>query len=871
MSKRVVSGIVVLKLLLVGVLASTILFSLCLRVEAQVEEWVPYVPDSSQVEIDYWKEKGISCIDVSIELPSSGYNVSDWGTPSIVGNIISVNAEIWDWTGVDSQVITTKSHTYNLGNLSPGKYFFTFKAWGFLVKTTTFIVIPIPVGGYSFSIEEYTTEKPSTIYLLLLPILTAVFAVIKSKTPKKTGRHRCVCTIFTLMMLSSLSSLSVRFQTSKAGDVQITDFYSCDALGIPQDYFPIKTTAYFNISVRNLAQDPKSISIYISVHDELDVPIGIDQLDTTIPQNVSTYYIMSVFLPKWAYVGFATAYASLWEEGIPDGGKSTEFYIGPQDLMPPIIHILSPENATYETEPLSLVFTINERTTWIGYSLNGLKNVTVSGNTTLAGLDNGSYRIKVYANDTSGNVGSSKEIYLTILIVHDVAIIDLKCSSKEVCVGQVLNITVTVLNEGTMTETFNVFTYANSTAIEALTVTNLSRNNQENLVFVWNTTNVEQGNYTIKAVASTVARETDTADNTYIDGDVKITKPPVACFTFSPTVPFSWETITFDASLSTPDGGIIISYDWNFGDETPNATGMITTHAYADNGTYTVTLAVTDSGRLTDTDCRNMTVLNRPPVANFSETAETVYVDELINFNASTSYDPDGTIAAYFWDFGDGTNATGITVVHGYEHNGTYKITMAVTDDDSVSASTSTIKNVLNRPDIAVSNVTSSKTVLGQEYSLEINVTVTNKGDSVETFGVTIYAGATSIATQTVTLTSGNFTTITFTWNTTDFAKGNYTVWAYAWHVTGEAYTSDNILADGWVFVTIPGDANGDKKVNMLDCILVANHFNHADGDGHTPGSKVWFDCMNCDINSDLKVNVLDCIILSNNFGKTTP
>jgi len=57
------------------------------------------------------------------------------------------------------------------------------------------------------------------------------------------------------------------------------------------------------------------------------------------------------------------------------------------------------------------------------------------------------------------------------------------------------------------------------------------------------------------------------------------------------------------------------------------------------------------------------------------------------------------------------------------------------------------------------------------------------------------------------------------------------------------------------------------KKVNILDCILIANHFGHVDGDGHAPGSKEWLDCVNCDINSDTRTNVLDCIILSNNLG----
>jgi hypothetical protein len=109
----------------------------------------------------------------------------------------------------------------------------------------------------------------------------------------------------------------------------------------------------------------------------------------------------------------------------------------------------------------------------------------------------------------------------------------------------------------------------------------------------------------------------------------------------------------------------------------------------------------------------------------------------------------------------------------------------------------------------------------------------------------------------------------TLTWNTTGFSYGNYSISAYASPAEGETDTEDNALVDGWVLITIPGDVNGDKRVNILDCILIANHFGHVDGDGHTPGSKEWFDCANCDINSDSKTNVLDCIILSNNFGKS--
>jgi parallel beta-helix repeat protein len=105
--------------------------------------------------------------------------------------------------------------------------------------------------------------------------------------------------------------------------------------------------------------------------------------------------------------------------------------------------------------------------------------------------------------------------------------------------------------------------------------------------------------------------------------------------------------------------------------------------------------------------------------------------------------------------------------------------------------------------DVAITNITPSETVVGQGYSLNINVTVANQGDYAETFNVTAYANTTIIASQNVTLTAGNSTTVTFTWNTAGFAYGNYALSAYAWPVPGETDTSNNLLVGGQVLVSI--------------------------------------------------------------------
>jgi len=109
---------------------------------------------------------------------------------------------------------------------------------------------------------------------------------------------------------------------------------------------------------------------------------------------------------------------------------------------------------------------------------------------------------------------------------------------------------------------------------------------------------------------------------------------------------------------------------------------------------------------------------------------------------------------------------------------------------------------MLRNINIAVNNITPSKNVVGQGYSLSINTTVQNQGNLAETFNVTLYMNTTTVATFTnITLTSGNSTTLTFTWNTTGFASGSYIISAYVEPVLGETDVVDNRFVDGIVKV----------------------------------------------------------------------
>ncbi|KPV63828.1 MAG: hypothetical protein AOA66_0557 [Candidatus Bathyarchaeota archaeon BA2] len=82
---------------------------------------------------------------------------------------------------------------------------------------------------------------------------------------------------------------------------------------------------------------------------------------------------------------------------------------------------------------------------------------------------------------------------------------------------------------------------------------------------------------------------------------------PIADFTYSPEHPITGEAITFNASSSNDPDGTIVTYNWDFGDET-NGTGMITSHIFTSAGTYNVTLTVIDNEGYDDSKWRMVTV-----------------------------------------------------------------------------------------------------------------------------------------------------------------------------------------------------------------------------------------------------------------------
>ncbi|MGD0978683.1 MAG: PKD domain-containing protein [Candidatus Bathyarchaeia archaeon] len=243
----------------------------------------------------------------------------------------------------------------------------------------------------------------------------------------------------------------------------------------------------------------------------------------------------------------------------------------------------------------------------------------------------------------------------------------------------------------------------------------------------------EDGNYT---VILTVTDDGGLA-GTYQDTIHIQDRAPIASFTVSSITDYTDETVTFNATSSYDPDGLILSYFWDFGDGT-NATGMVASHAYVHDGVYTVSLTVTDDDNNTDSTTSTESILSRgtadqAPIAIFTVSAQNAYTGDSVVFNASGSYDPDGTITSYFWEFGDQTNATGVDVSHQYSQSGNYTVTLTVKDDDESSNATSLNETIISLSTVASFTILPTRPNLGDPIAFNASSSY-DQGGTIERY-----------------------------------------------------------------------------------------------------------------------------------------
>ncbi len=179
-----------------------------------------------------------------------------------------------------------------------------------------------------------------------------------------------------------------------------------------------------------------------------------------------------------------------------------------------------------------------------------------------------------------------------------------------------------------------------------------------------------------------------------------------------------YNVVVFNASESDDADSMISDYVWDFGDGNTD-TGDVVSHIFADPGDFSVQLTVTDAAGNSGSSTTIITVndIELPRAAfNWSYTNDTggnvagAAVEGLpTHFNAGGTDDNSNGSLTYIWDFGDGTNGTGVTVDHTFNEtrDEAFNVILEVTDasgnKDQISYGISPA--VMDRPDLYATQI----------------------------------------------------------------------------------------------------------------------------------------------------------------------
>ncbi|MFT6983172.1 MAG: PKD repeat protein [Crocinitomicaceae bacterium] len=152
-----------------------------------------------------------------------------------------------------------------------------------------------------------------------------------------------------------------------------------------------------------------------------------------------------------------------------------------------------------------------------------------------------------------------------------------------------------------------------------------------------------------------------------------------------------------DASSSSSPA---VSWFWNF-DDGSTSTAQNPSHSYAANGSYTVTLSLGTYNTVLGDSCYsydmqqvnvNCLAGSGPCQASFTSTSYIDSVGGTVLYVTNTSTSSSGSaFTNYFWDFGDGSTATGQYPTHVYTSDGTYILCLTVSDGFCTSTFCDTI------------------------------------------------------------------------------------------------------------------------------------------------------------------------------------
>ena len=222
-------------------------------------------------------------------------------------------------------------------------------------------------------------------------------------------------------------------------------------------------------------------------------------------------------------------------------------------------------------------------------------------------------------------------------------------------------------------------------------------------------------------------------------------------------------------------------------------------------------ISIIYNGETHDSKTASINIGNKKPVAQFTYTPTSPKENEPVYFDATSSYDPDGSVTSYSWNFGDGTTGSGSTTTHTYSQHGTYTVKLTVTDNKGATTTTSkTITIAQAKPPVAIIELSDETPEVGQDITFDAsnsydpdgyiksyywNISINGKYEenNKKTFTAAFIESGT--ATIRLTVTDNNGLTDTAVKTITVGGEPTVTISANIWVITATTITALGILA----------------------------------------------------------------------------
>ncbi|MFC1488076.1 Ig-like domain-containing protein, partial [Thermoproteota archaeon] len=334
---------------------------------------------------------------------------STYPSPDVLLSFSINEGTSWIWYSLDGQNNITISGTTALSGLSEGSHDLVVYANDTVgnmgASSIISFVVQIPSVDTIPPIIIITSPQGTTYSLSEIALTFTINEPISWRAYSLDGEANI--TIIGNTILSGLTegehAIKI-FATDSAGNTgaSITTTFEIDTTPPIITLSSPEETTYSNTNVfLDFTLNEEVSWIGYALDDQNNITITADLMISALSEGSHSIIV------------FATDLAG--NTGVSD---SVQFSVSipPVDSTPPTVIIISPESETYSSSSIALDFTIDEQTSWIGYSLDTQDNVTITEDTVLSDLSEGSHSIVVFATDSVGNTGGSEVIQFVISI-----------------------------------------------------------------------------------------------------------------------------------------------------------------------------------------------------------------------------------------------------------------------------------------------------------------------------------------------------------------------------------------------------------------------------------------------------------------------